>query len=1043
MKTQISRDAFQPEQRYSGVYLQQGRMLTDADWNALTDIDKARLVAALRDAISGTNTETGAVAGGAPRVGGLRIIADPVDSDKLFIQPGTLYVEGVPARLDGPANLPINGQPDYPIQADYNGQSLRLYADVWERTVTGLEQPALLDAALHGADTATRTQTMVQVKWCPSSGLNAVNPLNPEANPPQGTGLMTLKLTLISSSADSCDPCAAQVKVDERIGNYLFRVEVHDVDPATGWLTLKWSRDNGAEACRATEMVTGFGQGDWVWEFFDRDTERLLGNHFVTNAKKVRGLIKETCTTPVGVNEPKEYVRQWDGYLRINLTTQAIGAGRDRGVPLVAGPVASTSHGRVNLTAGLLRINLERLELSLQTTGKQFVAGDYWLAPVREAVHVSGQYVLPAMDDLTVPSQGEPPRGVRHHYLLLGEIRANRKLETQDDAFHRRMHFPPLTDLTAADIGLTNTCPGLFGTAANVQQALDTLCAIGAEDIGYLLPACGSSEARSIKNRLAAVLDPDGNGALTVKAALDTLLCQLNAASLPYTVPACASAPSVRQLLGLTAGESNVAPVLDRLLCDFKANDLPLDKSDSGLCSDLVPESVATVQDALKVLCDKAAGGCAVVVTSPAHLAVLLTEFAQSNASDLWICLRGGTYPLGTLPAISGKRSLRISGQGPESVTLTCSGATLSISADEVILEHLSCDFTSGSGQLVIRAALSRTSGCRFARTSSSAGGPTMISLGGRGNTVCTLNWRDNVFSSQRRVVVSNGIDWADVSVVGDMAISEALLGLSKTELLNNKVAYDKAVVKVAEQIIVLPKDIRTSWRTKLEQVAVPRAASKRAPKATTATMTEVLSADTISVSEAVAAIEDLVANWISYEPDYALRLESAKVGGLLAGSEIDGWLLLANGVSGYRNPDAGVVNFSLDGNAVLSGGEDLHLDHNRITAIKANLPAGAVGTNRVLNQRVQGYARLMFTGNSIAGPGNTMVAAVFIGQSNTWFRAALDADWMGSIIGDRATFTGNLLENYANNDELSSTVRHNRLASTGNVLIELVPLPF
>ncbi len=343
MKTQISRDSFQPEQRYSGVYLQQGRMLTDADWNELTDIEKARLVDALRDAISGTTTPAGAVAGGSPRVGGLRIIADPVDSDKLFVQPGTLYVEGVPTRLASPTNLPINGQPDYPIQADYSGQSLRLYADVWERTVTGLEQTGLMDAALHGADTASRTQTMVQVKWCPGTGAGAVDPMNPAANPPQGTGLMTLKLTLIASSADSCDPCAGQVKVDERLGNYLFRVEIHDYDPATGLMTLKWSRDNGAEACRVAEMPTGFAQGDWVWEYLDNDTERLLGNHFVTNAKKVRGLIKETCTTPIGVHEPKTYVRQWDGYLRINLTTQAIVAGRDRGVALVTGPVARLS----------------------------------------------------------------------------------------------------------------------------------------------------------------------------------------------------------------------------------------------------------------------------------------------------------------------------------------------------------------------------------------------------------------------------------------------------------------------------------------------------------------------------------------------------------------------------------------------------------------------------------------------------------------------------------------------------------------------------
>jgi hypothetical protein len=216
MKTQISRDAFQPEQRYSGVYLQQGRMITDADWNALTDIDKARVVAALRDAISGT-TATGTVAGGAPRVGGLRIIADPADSDKLFIQPGTLYVEGVPARLDGPANLPINGQPDYPIQADYYGQSLRLYAYVWERTVTGLEQPALLDAALHGADTATRTQDHASGQVVSQQRCQLCQSLGSRGQSAPGHRLDDPETDPDLLQRRRCDPCAAHVKVDERI----------------------------------------------------------------------------------------------------------------------------------------------------------------------------------------------------------------------------------------------------------------------------------------------------------------------------------------------------------------------------------------------------------------------------------------------------------------------------------------------------------------------------------------------------------------------------------------------------------------------------------------------------------------------------------------------------------------------------------------------------------------------------------------------------------------------------------------------------------
>ena len=187
MKTQISRDSFQPEQRYSGIYLQQGRMILDADWNELTDIDKTRLADALRDVL----------ASGAPRVGGLHVYADPPGSANIRIQPGALYVEGVPARLDADAPVAVDVQPDYPVALGYTtGQ--KLYADVWERTVTGLERAELLDAGLHRADTATRTQTMLQVKWCAA----ALDPMQEESNPSIGTAPLTLKLRAITSSGE-------------------------------------------------------------------------------------------------------------------------------------------------------------------------------------------------------------------------------------------------------------------------------------------------------------------------------------------------------------------------------------------------------------------------------------------------------------------------------------------------------------------------------------------------------------------------------------------------------------------------------------------------------------------------------------------------------------------------------------------------------------------------------------------------------------------------------------------------------------------------
>ncbi len=73
MKTEISRNSHQAKKRYSGVYQQQGRMLTDADWNELVDVFKEQLDDALKDVV-GTVDENGESSrGGIPRHRALKI----------------------------------------------------------------------------------------------------------------------------------------------------------------------------------------------------------------------------------------------------------------------------------------------------------------------------------------------------------------------------------------------------------------------------------------------------------------------------------------------------------------------------------------------------------------------------------------------------------------------------------------------------------------------------------------------------------------------------------------------------------------------------------------------------------------------------------------------------------------------------------------------------------------------------------------------------------------------------------------------------------
>ncbi|WP_374569199.1 DUF6519 domain-containing protein [Ideonella sp.] len=782
MKTQISRDTFDSAKRYSGVYLQQGRMIVDADVNEAADITKTRLDAALGDV----------VASGAPRVGALSVVRN---GSQLVINPGRLYVDGVPARLDAPGQLALTAQPDYRNPPAFALGYLKVYADVWERPVSALEDSALQDAGLHGADTATRTRTMLQVKWC-EGGLN---PLDPAINPTLGDSTLTLKLISTLGEPDDCDPCADEVSVDERIGNYLFRVEVHEVFVTGGQthLVLKWSRDNGAEAYPWNAYPADFDQGGWIWEWFDSDTENLAGQHFPPAERRRRGKLQHDFSRPVSP-APNAFVRQWDGFAEINLNTQTLVAGQcwDRGTELSTALDAS-SHGYVYFDNAadlvLMRLDLMELKLVYRSGGalRHFLAGDYWQVAVREAVDKSGDIVL----GKTAP---ELPRGVRHHYLLLAETDNLGNVQPFTDARRRQMGFPPLTDLRAVDVGFTDHCSGLYGGAQNVQAALDALCGLGAEDVGYTVPGCGTPGAPSVASLMTATLPgfPDLDGQAkspSVKDMLDALMCHLNAARLPYApaalaarwndiqeggaapltvqqaiddlaanldagdivanVDACVDGTSsgsrtLRELMAITPGLHKVQELLGLLLCDLRATHLPLDRSRIS-CNEIKTDpNVVTVQDAIDKLCQISGQGCEIIV-APGQLEKVLTDFAASTSLDISLCLMPGEHKLPTDLVVAGKHGIRMRGHAAASVLVSLSGV-LTLAANEVVLEGLSFSMAGATydkpfqgAQLALKAGQIRSKGCGYGRASSTFTLRPMVLLE-RGDENTRVDWQDN-----------------------------------------------------------------------------------------------------------------------------------------------------------------------------------------------------------------------------------------------------------------------------------------------------------
>lgn len=157
MKAQISRDSFDEQRDYSAVYQQQGRMLTDADWNEMVRILKERM----------DRTVGAAIDSGSPRVDG--ILADPEAPYHTFegcprFRWGRVYVDGRYGELRGAV----------PPRSFEAGRAAEPVTDAWldVSLEAGFSSPPVVVAAMQsstGSDTAAlrlrgRTARAVAVK---------------------------------------------------------------------------------------------------------------------------------------------------------------------------------------------------------------------------------------------------------------------------------------------------------------------------------------------------------------------------------------------------------------------------------------------------------------------------------------------------------------------------------------------------------------------------------------------------------------------------------------------------------------------------------------------------------------------------------------------------------------------------------------------------------------------------------------------------------------------------------------------------------------
>jgi hypothetical protein len=369
--------------------------------------------------------------------------------------PASLGLRRVASYLQQPHD------PD-PELGNTEGQQLQLndgrylvYLDSWDREVTGLDDPRLLESALGGADTTTRLQGVWQVGIVAVADGTDCDDAFPDSVVATPSGRMNARTRPPETQDSVCQlPPTAGYR---RLENQLYRVEVQR-GGSRAQARFKWSRDNGIVSTRievvdgrvltvadvGRDAILGFAEDQWVEIVSDRS--RLLGEpndlFLIESVDAARREIVLTTSAVSLAGEGNLQLRRWDqGGEDASATGVAMGSGWTL---LESGVEVLFSEG-------------------------SYRAGDHWLIPARTA---TGEIEWPPYEVPNSDPLPQPPMGIEHRYCRLALLDVTGGAVSVTDC---RQEFPPLTDICAEDVCFDNDHCQMPG-AETVQDALDALC---------------------------------------------------------------------------------------------------------------------------------------------------------------------------------------------------------------------------------------------------------------------------------------------------------------------------------------------------------------------------------------------------------------------------------------------------------------------------------------------------------------------------------------------------------------------------------------
>ena len=304
---------------------------------------------------------------------------------------GNLEFDPILAESRGVDPLPYEKQPYYkdPEPLPEAGGPHLAYLDVWEREVTYVEDPNLVENAV-AVDTTSRLQTAWQVRVLSNVGDGATCATPDEELNGWLTSFDRRLVALTTKAvgvATPTDPCLIPPSGGYRgLENRTYRVEIHD-GGEIGDATFKWSRDNASVASGVSaienditltvdravwDSVRRFSPGDWVeitddWRKFSLEAGDIRQIDSVNDSNRTITL-KSALTAglfPVNaqdLTDPERHTRikRWD---------------QDPGGSEVIEVLASG-------TPFLLEDGVE-ITFTTDPSGGAFRSGDYWVFVAR------------------------------------------------------------------------------------------------------------------------------------------------------------------------------------------------------------------------------------------------------------------------------------------------------------------------------------------------------------------------------------------------------------------------------------------------------------------------------------------------------------------------------------------------------------------------------------------------------------------------------------------------------------------------------------